>query len=448
MRYRISFFIKNYSTTLENSWNNLNTSVRTVWETITPRSFLLAWIELYFFQKNTKSINTRSKNNSRTFAYFNMYSFTARYVYNITTIVLCSILFKFMLILNYLTQLYNALAASFRTVYKTTSTEGYIAIRGLLIIILIDAGVTDDEPLWEPIEWSLVQTWILFSFIFGWIAENLITSRYGSFTGKDKRVWFAWYKMAWIVDLFYIVSYAITSFLVITPFYNELTYNLTFVVSWWDWYSRLFFFKFICVYTIVLIAAQYLLIKIKSWNWKKSLVVVIFVNLFLTYLLFTHFIMAFFSYFTDPLWYSKVRYVDYIQASHEPSRWGWGARKKDHFTYHSVRTVFWYKNDSPFSGSFLLIHFYFFINLIMVYLYWLTLLRRLISTAELTYTFTTFCVSALRQFFYFFFLMYGFVFASYLLAYWRFPFELSWNLNSNYWLHHFVELVFEFLTFF
>jgi hypothetical protein len=59
-------------------------------------------------------------------------------------------------------------------------------------IMYIDACLTDDEPIWEPIEWSLVQTWILFLFTFAWIAENLICSRYGSYTGRDKRVWFAW----------------------------------------------------------------------------------------------------------------------------------------------------------------------------------------------------------------------------------------------------------------
>ena len=50
--------------------------------------------------------------------------------------------------------------------------------------------------------------------------------------------------------------------------------------------------------------------------------------------------MAFFVYFTDPIWYQKYRSVDYIQLSHEPSRWGWGGAKKDHFSYHNVKTVF------------------------------------------------------------------------------------------------------------
>ena len=50
--------------------------------------------------------------------------------------------------------------------------------------------------------------------------------------------------------------------------------------------------------------------------------------------------MTFFGYFTDPTWYQKTRPIDYVQLSHEPARWGWGPARKDHFTYHSVRTVF------------------------------------------------------------------------------------------------------------
>ena len=74
-------------------------------------------------------------------------------------------------------------------------------------IMYIDACLTDDEPIWEPIEWSLVQTWILFLFTFAWIAENLIVSRYGSYTGRDKRVWFAWYKTFWLMELYYIINF-------------------------------------------------------------------------------------------------------------------------------------------------------------------------------------------------------------------------------------------------
>lgn len=130
----------------------------------------------------------------------------------------------------------------FWIVLKKTFGEGFIYIRGLLIIFFIDACLTDDEPLWEPVEWSLFQTWLFFIFMFAWIAENLITSRYGSFTGRDKRVWLAWYKSFWLIELMYILSYGAASMFVIVPFYYELTYTLPFIYSWWNWYTKVFFF--------------------------------------------------------------------------------------------------------------------------------------------------------------------------------------------------------------
>ena len=122
-----------------------------------------------------------------------------------------------------------------------TFSFGFYYLRGLFVILFVDACLTDDEPLWEPIEWSLVQTWILFIFTFAWIAENLIVSRYGSYTGRDKRVWMGWYKTFWMIEGFYVLNYGAASVFVIIPFYYETNYNLSFVYSWWNWYSRTFF---------------------------------------------------------------------------------------------------------------------------------------------------------------------------------------------------------------
>ena len=115
----------------------------------------------------------------------------------------------------------------------------------LLVILIIDACLTDDEPLMEPIEWSMFQSWLLFIFSFAWIAENLITSRYGRYVGRDKRVWLGWFKSFWLIESFYALNYGAASIFVIVPFYNEITYSLFFIVSWWNWYTRTFFFKFI-----------------------------------------------------------------------------------------------------------------------------------------------------------------------------------------------------------
>lgn len=315
-------------------------------------------------------------------------------------------------------------------------------------IMYIDACLTDDEPLWEPIEWSLVQTWILFLFTFAWIAENLIVSRYGSYTGRDKRVWFAWYKTFWLMELYYIINFGAAILLVIVPFYYELNYNLSFVVSWWHWYTRLFFFKFISIYSIILLYAIILQFSVRWLFWKKSFIHIIFINIFLGYLLYTHFIMSFFGYFTNPTWYQQTRPIDYIQLSHEPSRWGWGTAKKDHFTYHNVKTVFWFKNDGPYASAFLLAHLYVFLSLFFLYIYWITLFRRVYSMNEVPLTFTTYCVSSLKQFFYLFLFMYFFIFLSYGSHYLRFPLEYGFAVNSQNWFSHFIEILICYYTLF
>jgi hypothetical protein len=151
--------------------------------------------------------------------------------------------------------------------------------------------------------------------------------------------------------------------------------------------------------------------------------------------------MSFFGYFTNPVWYQQVRPIDYIQLSHEPSRWGWGAAKKDHFSAHSVKTVFWFKNDSLYSAAFLMMHMYVFLSLFFVFIYWITLFRRVYSMSEIPLTLTTYCISSLKQFFYCFLGMYLFIFFSYMSHYLRFPLEYLWTINTDYWLHHFFEII-------
>jgi hypothetical protein len=331
---------------------------------------------------------------------------------------------------------------------KRTFSFGFYYLRGLFFLFFIDACLTDDEPLWEPIEWSLVQTWILFIFSFAWIAENLIVSRYGSFTGRDKRVWMAWYKTFWLIEGFYILNYGAVSIFVIVPFYFETNYNVSFIYSWWHWYSRVFFFQFISFYTVALLMGHLLQINLRWVNWKKGVILIFLINILIAYLIYTHFIIVFFGYFTDPIWYQKTRPVDYIQLSHEPSKWGWGPSKKDHFTYHNVKTVFWFKNDGPFASSFLLFHLFLFLCLFFLFIFWLSLLRRVWSTKEIPITFTTYCVSSLKQFFYFFLFFYVMVFISFLINYMRLPWEYYYFLNTNSWLVNFLEILLNYIEIF
>jgi hypothetical protein len=237
------------------------------------------------------------------------------------------------------------------------------------------------------------------------------------------------------------INYGVAILFVIVPFYFELNYNLSFIFSWWHWFSRVFFFKFISLFTIIYIFSLIFQISIRWFDWRKSLVLVILVNVFLSYLLYTHFIMLFFGYFTDPIWYQKTRPNDYIQLSHEPSKWGWGPAKKDHFTYHNVKTVFWFKNDGPFASSFLLFHQFLFLSLFLLYIYWITLFRRIYSTKEVPLTYSTYCVSSLKQFFYCFLALYVFIFMGYIFQFQRLPIEFLWVIDNNSWLSNFFSII-------
>ncbi len=324
---------------------------------------------------------------------------------------------------------------------------GFYYIQGFVFVLFIDACLTDDEPLWEPIEWSLVQTWILFIFTFAWIAENLIVSRYGSYTGRDKRVWMSWYKTFWLIEGYYVINYGAAIVFVIIPFYFETNYNLSFVYSWWHWYSRVFFFKYMSILSLVLYIAYFLQISVRWINWRKGLFLIVLVNIFLSYLIYTQFIITFLGFFTDPVWYQKTRPIDYIQLSHEPAKWGWGSAKKDHFTYHNVKTVFWFKNDGPFAAAMLMFQTFLFVCIFFLYIYWITLFRRVYAMKEIPLTLTTYCVSSLKQFFYFSFFMYLMVFMSYAVNYSRLPIEFLWSIDSISWAGNFWNIVLDYPTF-
>ena len=323
---------------------------------------------------------------------------------------------------------------------KRTWGEGFVYFKGVVIVLVADALIVDDEPLWEPVEWSMAQAWILVIFLLAWIAENLIVSRYGSYTGRDKRVWFAWYKTFWLIDLGFVLSLGAAIVFVMVPFYYELNYLMSFTTSWWNWYTRVFFFKFLAFNLIVLLGALFLQIKIRTLHWKSAFLLVLIVNLFFSYLLYTHFFLSFFSYFTHVNWYNSTRLIDYVQLSHEPNKWSWGAKKRDHFSYHKSSTVFWFKNDGPFAAASLLIQFLFFVTLFLTWFYWLILLRRIYATQEFSFTYTIYAVSALKQFFFFFFLLYLFVLGSYLVAYWRFPIEFIWVTNPSSWFSNLIDI--------
>jgi hypothetical protein len=318
--------------------------------------------------------------------------------------------------------------------------ETFEYLRNLFLFFFIDMLLIDDEPLWEPIEWSLMQTWLFIIFLFAWIGETLISARYGAYTGRDKRVWFAWYKSFWGIEVWYLLCFVLTALFVIVPFFHEITYQIALIVSWWDWYSRIFFFQLLSLWSLLLLCGNWLLIRLNWLNWKKCFFILVGIEVILSYIFFWQFLISFFAYFTDPVWYQKTRFNDFIQLSHEPAKWGWGDAKRDHFTYHRVATIFWFKNETPFSGALLLFNLFLLLSLFFINLFWLVTLRRVIALQEIPVTLVAYTISTLRHSYFIFLSIYGLVFISFILSYWRFPIEFLWVINASSWWNHFFCL--------
>jgi len=66
---------------------------------------------------------------------------------------------------------------------------------------------------------------------------------------------------------------------------------------------------------------------------------------------------------------------------------------------------------------------------------------------EIPLTLTTYCVSSLKQFFYFSFFMYLMVFMSYGVNYSRLPIEFLWTLDSISWSENFMYIVLDYPSF-
>lgn len=330
---------------------------------------------------------------------------------------------------------------------KSIFSSNYNTLISFIFILFIDSLLTDDEPLWEPIEWSLVQTWILFLFSFSWIFENLISSRYGSYVGRDKRVWLGWFKTYWMLEIFYALNYGAAAVFVITPFANETKVTIFYLYSWWNWFNRVFMFKFIFIFFLMLSISYYMQINSRWMNWKKSLLLTALVIFLISYILFSQYIILFFGYLTDPTWHQKYRAVDYIQLSHGPSKWGHADKKKDHFYQHASRSVFWFKNDSPFAASFIMFHFFFVFSLFLLFIYWVSLFRRISSTREVPLTFLTYCTSSIRHFLNCFLMFYFMIFLSFFYNYCRLPFEFNSHLDTYFWHHNLYSIVLDYPSF-
>ena len=271
----------------------------------------------------------------------------------------------------------------------------------LCLIFTIDAIISDDEPLFEPIEWSLWQNWLLFLLIISWCAEVLISSTYGNYIGRDKRVWTALYKIYWLVQLYIMISLLLLTIFAIVPFYFELHSCNAVWISFWTWYNRIFLWKAISIHFILLIFAFLLQLNCRWMSYFKVLLFVILIILLLGILIYINLLVIMFLYFTNPITYNLNINIDYTQLSNGPNKWGWGSSTKDHFSYHTTPTVFWYKYDFCYASSCMIIQLFFTFSYVLLFIQMSIVFRKFYTSKIITYTLITYYANSIRIYFYY-----------------------------------------------
>lgn len=328
---------------------------------------------------------------------------------------------------------------------KIFKLDSFLYLRGLLVIALIDSLIIDDEPLWEPIEWSLVQTWILFIFIFTWAAEVIFSSRYGSFTNRDKIVWIGLYKVYWFLQWWFFFNWIITTIFVTMPFYYEITYSISYLVVWWNWYSAIFFYKLIIIFSVILYCSYIIKYQLRWISTYQLLYWLILILILLFYIIYFISLYCIFGFFTDIIDYQKVGWVDSYKITQGPLKWNWGLENRDHFSYHKAVLGFWYKNDPLLAASMfffnLLILFYFFIFLLKL----LVIIRVIYTSNEISYTLITVWVTGLKHFYLFLSSFILLILISFIYQLVRFPYELYWFNCLVYLSYIQLMIIYDFL---
>lgn len=302
----------------------------------------------------------------------------------------------------------------------------------LLVVLVIDGLLLDDEPIWEPLEWSVAQTWILYVYIFSWAAEVIFSSRYGSYTNRDKVVWIGLFKAYYITLLWLLINMFVVTIFITLPFYFEITYLISYSVVWWNWVSSIFFFKFVSIFAIVVTLAQILRYQLRWLNVASLKLLLVTIIFLLSYLFYFNFLITWFSYFTDPNEFKNSGWSDLSKITNGSLKWGWGTEARDNFSYHKTPTVFWAKNDQLILSSFLFLNIFVFLYFFFLILQVLVVYRVLNSSSELSYNMATFLASTLKQFLYLI-LSFGILTTlSLFYQFLRFPFELAWFGKVSY----------------
>jgi len=318
-------------------------------------------------------------------------------------------------------------------------------LRNIALILLLDGLLFDDEPMWEPLEWSLIQTWLLFIFLFTWVSEVLFSSRYGSYTNRDKKVWIGLHKTYWLFQFWFIANIFIVIMFVTLPFYFEVTYSISYVVLWWNWFNSVFFFKISFLFSLILIILNITKFQIRFLNPIYIYIQFLVILLIISYLLYFNFFITFFSFFTDVDMFNKDGWIHSNQTVHGPLKWGFGSQARDHFSVHKTTTSFWFKNDPLIAASMLFLNLFLFFFLFFLFLQTLVIVRLVYTTNQISYNFLTMYYSSIKQFYYLILFIFFLILLCFIYQLLRFPFELYWFNKIFFFMSIIAEIVLDFI---
>ena len=318
---------------------------------------------------------------------------------------------------------------TFSCIWKFFLAPGSRAILAVLAVLFFDALLLDDEPLWEPLEWSVVQTWVLYSYLFTWVSEVVFSSRYGSYTNRDKIVWIGLFRAYYGMLYWFFCNVVIVTVFVTLPFYFEITYSISYSVVWWNWISSVFFFKFISVFSVILVLATVLRLRAR-WAFLGEMRLLLFlIFVLLSVLFFFQTFATWFAFFTDADTFKKSGWSELSRVVNGPLKWGWGSADRDHFSYHKTTSVFWAKNDQLILGSLLFINIFLFLFLFFLLLQVFSYFWVLTYSGEVSHNGLTFLYSTLLHFMYLVMTFSLLVLLSMLYQFMRFPIELFYYVR-------------------
>lgn len=304
--------------------------------------------------------------------------------------------------------------------------DSFILIRNLFILLIIDGLILDDEPLWEPLEWSVVQTWILYIYIFSWSAEVIFSSRYGSYTNRDKIVWIGLFKVYSLMKLWFLFNMIFITIFITLPFYFEIIYSVSYINLWWNWYNSIFFFKFTSIFALITLLANLVRFKVRHSNHINTYFLLIISLFLIVYLFYINFIILLFGYFTQADLFRDSGWSESSKIIHGPLKWGWGFENRDHFAYHKTPSTFWYKNDPLIASSMLFLNILIFKFLFFLIIQVLTIIRVVWASNEFSTNIITYYYSNVKEFLNFILFLNMLIVMCIVYQYIKFPFELLW----------------------